>query len=173
MRDHETIARLLARTLWMLPLVACEQAAGPAPSGSSAAGSATSIVIDRAGSRPTSKGPPERFIGDVTVVPLFTPNDARRTTAAYVTFEAGARSAWHSHPSGQTLVITEGTGWVQEEGGAKQTLRPGDVVWTPPGVRHWHGATTESAMTHMALQEDADNLGITWLQHVTEAEYRR
>ncbi len=163
-------ANLALRALTMAALLGC-RAEGSLPAEASAA--AGGIVIDRHGSQATSKGPAERFTGNVTVVPLFVPNEVRRETAAYVTFDQGARSAWHSHPAGQTLVVTEGIGWVQEEGGEKREIKPGDVVWTPPGVKHWHGATSRNAMTHMAIQEDAEGKGITWLQHVTDAEYER
>ncbi|MCB9793637.1 MAG: cupin domain-containing protein [Alphaproteobacteria bacterium] len=102
---------------------------------------------------------------------LFSPEGARRFGGATVRFEPGARTAWHSHPAGQTLVVTEGSGWVQVEGEPRQDLRPGDVVWTPPGQRHWHGATDSAAMTHIALQGEVDGEVVDWQEPVPEARY--
>jgi len=131
------------------------------------------MTIARHGTQQASKGPDQYFTGAVTVEPLYQPKAPARYSAAYVTFDPGARSAWHSHPLGQTLVVTAGTGWVQEEGGAKQEIKPGDVIWTPPGVKHWHGATSTAAMTHMAVTEALDGKNVDWMEKVTDAQYNR
>jgi quercetin dioxygenase-like cupin family protein len=106
------------------------------------------------------------------VEPLFNAIEHRRVSAGQVTFTAGARSAWHTHPAGQTLVITAGIGWVQQWGGKKIEVRPGDVIWTPPGVKHWHGAIATSTMTHIALQEPVGGKVVEWMEHVSEQQYR-
>lgn len=131
------------------------------------------MEIFRAGARPSTKGSADWFSGTVRVDPLITAPDPARVAAALVTFEPGARTAWHTHPLGQTLIVTAGCGWTQTEGGPVEEIRPGDVVWFPPGVRHWHGAAPTTAMSHIALQERADGTTVTWLEHVTEQQYRR
>lgn len=131
------------------------------------------MEVSRSETRPSSTGPAETFTGEVRVTPLFDVNDARDFSSAEVTFSPCARSAWHTHPAGQTLVVTTGTGWVQEWGGAKQQLNSGDVVWTPPGVKHWHGATEDTTLTHLAIQTHVDGTGVNWLEHVSDEEYRR
>ncbi|HEY1107574.1 MAG TPA: cupin domain-containing protein [Opitutaceae bacterium] len=131
------------------------------------------IVITRAGERPASKGPADWFSGSVWIVPLFAPQPATRAAAASVTFEPGARTAWHTHPAGQTLIVTAGLGWVQRDGGPIEEIRPGDVVWFPPGLKHWHGATPTTAMTHIAIQEQVDGKVVDWLEHVSAAQYRK
>jgi quercetin dioxygenase-like cupin family protein len=140
---------------------------------SAAAHAADSMTIARHGTQQVGKGPERYFTGAVTVEPLYQPKAPARYSAAYVTFEPAARSAWHSHPLGQTLVVTAGTGWVQEEGGAKLEIKPGDVIWTPPGVKHWHGATSSAAMTHMAITEARDGKNVDWMEKVTDAQYNR
>lgn len=132
---------------------------------------AQGLTITRAGSQPSSKGPAENFTGSVRVDPLFQANAPSRTSGAYVTFEPGARSAWHTHPVGQTLVVTAGFGRVQRWGGPIQELRPGDVVWTPPGEKHWHGASPTTAMTHIAIQENVDGKAVEWMEKVSDAQY--
>jgi quercetin dioxygenase-like cupin family protein len=122
--------------------------------------------------RPASTGPAETFTGDVSVKPLFGTNEHRNFSSGQVTFSPCARSAWHTHPAGQTLIVLSGTGWVQEWGQAKQPLHPGDVVWTPPGVKHWHGATDATTMTHIAIQQHVDGTGVNWLERVTDEQYR-
>ena len=129
--------------------------------------------IKRSGSQPSGKGPAEYFTGTVRVDPLFQAPDLARARGASVTFEPGARTAWHKHPLGQRLVVTEGSGWTQVEGGAVEMINAGDVVWCPPGVRHWHGATAETAMAHIAIQEAHNGSPVTWMEHVTEADYRK
>lgn len=128
--------------------------------------------ILRNGSRPSGKGPAEYFTGSVRIDPLFNPPEPARIATALVTFEPGARTAWHTHPLGQTLIVTAGCGWVQREGGPVEEIRAGDVVWFPPGEKHWHGATATTAMTHVALQEKLDGSTVDWLEHVTDAQYR-
>lgn len=129
------------------------------------------IEITRAGSQPSTKGPADWFTGTVRIDPLFQPRAPARTAAAQVTFEPGARTAWHTHPLGQTLIVTTGLGRVQQEGGPIQEIRPGDVVWFPPGIKHWHGAAPATAMTHVAIQEQLEGKAVDWLEKVTDAQY--
>jgi len=128
-------------------------------------------VIARAGSQASSKDPAANFTGAVRVDPLFQPKEPSRTAAAYVTFEPGARSAWHTHPAGQTLVVTSGVGRVQRWGGKVEEIRAGDVIWTPPGVKHWHGAAPTVAMTHLAIQETAGGKVVEWMEQVGDEQY--
>ena len=130
------------------------------------------ISISRSGTRTPSEGPEANFTGRVSVEPLFPVNAPSRTSGASVTFEAGARSAWHTHPLGQVLIVTAGKGWVQQEGGEKQEIKPGDVIWTPPGVKHWHGATPTTSMTHIAIQEALDGKVVEWMEKVTDEQYK-
>ncbi|MER8810942.1 MULTISPECIES: (R)-mandelonitrile lyase [Mesorhizobium] len=127
--------------------------------------------ILRAGTRPSGKGPTDWFTGTVRIDPLFNPFDAARVQGAQVTFEPGARTAWHTHPLGQTLIVVSGLGRVQREGGPVEEIRPGDVVWFGPGEKHWHGASAETAMAHIALQEVKDGKVVDWREHVTDAQY--
>src|SRR5215470_14614983 len=122
------------------------------------------MQITRVGSQSSGKGPEDWFTGAVRVDPLFQPNGSRRSAAALVTFEPGARTAWHTHPLGQTLIVTSGTGWVQREGGSVEDIHPGDVVWFPPGEKHWHGATPKNALTHIAIQEALDGKVVDWME---------
>ena len=133
--------------------------------------SSQKLTIVRSGSQPSSKGPAENFTGSVRVDPLFQPNAPSRTAGAYVTFEPGARSAWHTHPLGQTLIVTAGVGRVQRWGDPVEEIRPGDVVWTPPGQKHWHGASPNTAMTHIAIQEQLDGKTVTWMEKVSDEQY--
>ena len=128
--------------------------------------------IHRNGSRPTRRGPADYFTGTVRVDPLFQAPDPARVSGASVTFEPGARTAWHTHPLGQTLIVTAGCGRAQRAGGPVEEIRPGDVVWFPPGEKHWHGATPTTAMTHIAVQERLDGSPVTWLEKVTDEEYQ-
>lgn len=123
------------------------------------------------GSQPSGKGPSEWFTGSVRIDPLFAANEARRGAAATVTFEPGARTAWHTHPLGQTLVVVSGLGRVQREGGPIQEIRPGDVVWFEPGEKHWHGAGPTTAMSHIAIQEHLDGKVVDWMEHVTQEQF--
>ena len=127
--------------------------------------------IKRAGTRPTDPRSADYFTGAVRIERLLQATPPARVAAASVTFEPGARTAWHTHPLGQTLIVTYGRGWAQREGGPKEEIRPGDVVWFPPGEKHWHGATTDSAMTHLAVQEALDGKAVEWLEAVTDADY--
>jgi quercetin dioxygenase-like cupin family protein len=129
------------------------------------------INIKRSGSQPSAKGLAEYFIGTVRIDPLFQAYDPARTSGASVTFEPGARTAWHTHPLGQTLIVTAGSGWVQQWGGQIQEIRPGDVVSIPPGQKHWHGATATTAMTHIAIQEQLDGKPVDWLEQVSDDQY--
>jgi quercetin dioxygenase-like cupin family protein len=128
--------------------------------------------IIRTGSQPSGVGPAEWFSGTVRIDPLFGANGVRRGAAASVTFEPGARTAWHTHPLGQTLIVTAGFGLVQREGGPVEQIRPGDVVWFPPNEKHWHGASPTTAMTHIAIQENLDGKVVDWLEHVSDAQYK-
>jgi len=129
------------------------------------------MEIIRIGSQPSGKGPADWFTGAVRVDPLFQPNDSRRAAAAIVTFEPGARTAWHTHPLGQTLIVTSGCGRVQREGGPIEEIHPGDVVWFEADEKHWHGATPTIAMTHIAIQENLNGKVVEWMEKVTDEEY--
>jgi quercetin dioxygenase-like cupin family protein len=131
------------------------------------------IDIKRNGTRPSQKGPEDWFTGAVRIDPLFTAAEPARVGGAQVTFEPGARTAWHTHPLGQTLIVTSGLGWVQREGGPVEEIRPGDVVWFPPGLKHWHGASPTTAMTHIAIQESLDGKAVDWLEKVSDQQYRK
>jgi quercetin dioxygenase-like cupin family protein len=131
------------------------------------------MEIKRNGSRPSGKGPAEYFTGMVRVDPLVEAPDPARVRGASVTFEPGARTAWHTHPLGQNLIVTSGCGWVQREGGPVEEIRPGDVVWIAPGEKHWHGATATTAMTHIAIQEALNGSPVDWMEHVSDAQYRK
>jgi len=126
----------------------------------------------RNGSQPSAKGPADYFTGAVRIDPLFEAPDPARARGASVTFEPGARSAWHTHPLGQTLIVTSGCGWVQSQGSAKMEIRPGDVVSCPSKEKHWHGATATTAMTHIAIQEALDGKVVEWLEKVSDEEYQ-
>ena len=132
---------------------------------------AQTIVITRSGSRPSQAGPAANFTGSVRVTPLFEAKDSSRAAGASVSFEPGARSAWHTHPRGQILIVTAGVGRVQQSGGPVEEIREGDIVWTPPGVKHWHGASPETAMTHIAIQEHLDGKVVDWLEKVSDEQY--
>jgi quercetin dioxygenase-like cupin family protein len=129
------------------------------------------MEITRNGSRPSGRGPAAYFTGAVRVDPLFGPPEPARASGSSVTFEPGARTAWHAHPLGQTLIVTTGCGRVQREGGPVEEIRPGDVVWIPPGVKHWHGAAPTTAMTHIAIQEKFDGKVVEWMEKVSDEQY--
>jgi quercetin dioxygenase-like cupin family protein len=129
------------------------------------------MEIKRSGSEPSGKGPAEWFTGTVRIDPLFPASGPARAAAASVTFEPGARTAWHTHPLGQTLIVTFGCGLVQREGGPIEEIRPGDVVRFEPGVKHWHGASPTVAMQHIAIQEALDGKAVDWLEKVSDKEY--
>jgi quercetin dioxygenase-like cupin family protein len=128
--------------------------------------------IKRNGSQPSRQGPNEYFTGTVRIDPLFEPNDPARTLGASVTFEAGARTAWHAHPLGQTLIVTAGCGLAQGWGGPIEDIRPGDVIWFAPGEKHWHGAAPTTAMTHIAIVEKLDGKSADWMEPVTDEQYQ-
>ena len=130
------------------------------------------IGVTRNGSRASQRGPAEYFTGAARIDPLFDPNDVANAGAAYVTFEPGARTAWHTHPRGQRLVVTAGVGRVQRWQGPLDEIRPGDVVWIPAGVKHWHGAAPTTAMTHVAIQEALNGTVVAWLEKVSDSQYR-
>jgi quercetin dioxygenase-like cupin family protein len=127
--------------------------------------------IKRSGSQASAKPPAEYFTGTVRLDPLFQAPDPGRVSGSSVTFEPGARTAWHTHPLGQTLIVTFGCGRVQREGGPIEDIRPGDVVWFPPGEKHWHGAAPHTAMTHIAIQEALDGKAVDWMEKVSDEQY--
>ena len=129
--------------------------------------------ITRIGTRPSATGPAEWFTGTVRIDTFFQPQAPARAVGASVTFEPGARTAWHTHPLGQILLITAGCGWAQREGGPVEEVHPGDAVWFSPGERHWHGATATTAMTHIAIQEQLDGKAVDWEEHVSVEQYRK
>lgn len=130
------------------------------------------MEIKRNGSRESKRGPGDWFTGSVRIDPLFEAPEPARVAGAIVTFEPGARTAWHSHPLGQTLIVTSGRGFAQREGGPIEEIHPGDVVWFPPGEKHWHGATATTAMSHIAIQEKLNGSAVTWMEKVTDEQYR-
>ncbi len=129
------------------------------------------MEIRPSGSQPSGKGPAEYFTGTVRIDPLLSPPDPARVAGALVTFEPGARTAWHTHPLGQHLIVMTGRGRVQREGGPIDEIRPGDVVWFAPGEKHWHGATPTTAMSHIAIQEKLNGSPVDWMEHVTDEQY--
>jgi len=131
------------------------------------------MEIKRIGSRPSGEGPADWFTGRVRIDPLFEAPEPARVRGASVTFEPSARTAWHTHPLGQTLIVTSGLGWAQRWGGQVEEIRPGDVVWFEPGEKHWHGASPTSAMTHIAIQEALEGQVVRWMEKVSDQEYRR
>ena len=131
----------------------------------------STMEIKRAGSQSANKGPAGWFTGTVRIDPLFQAPSPARVAGASVTFEPGARTAWHTHPLGQTLIVTAGCGRVQREGGPIEEIRPGDVVWFPPGEKHWHGAAPTTSLTHIAIQEALDGKVVDWMEHVTDEHY--
>ena len=131
------------------------------------------MEIKRVGAQPSTKGPADWFTGTVRIDPLLQASAPARVACASVTFEPGARTAWHTHPLGQTLLIIAGCGWAQREGGPIEEIRPGDVVWFAPGEKHWHGATQKTAVTHIAIQEALDGKAVDWLEKVSDEQYRR
>jgi len=130
------------------------------------------MTIKRNGSQPSGKGPAEWFTGNVRIDPLHQADAPARVSIANVTFEPGARSAWHTHPLGQTLIVTAGSGRVQNWDEQMEEIQPGDVVWTDPGVKHWHGAAPTTAMTHISIVEQLDDKGVDWMEHVSDEQYQ-
>jgi quercetin dioxygenase-like cupin family protein len=158
-----------AVALTAVPQSTCSTAT--AQSSSSTAAS-TQITITPTNSQKVITGAPDRFTGSVRVQSLFDAKEPARSTGGQVTFQPGARSAWHTHPLGQILIVTDGVGWIQQWGGPVQVIRKGDVVWIPAGVKHWHGATPTTTMTHLAFQEQLDGKVVDWLEKVTDDQYR-
>lgn len=165
---------IIAATCWLTSSASMAQTAKPlagdAPKDASQPAAQT-IQITRSGSLPFSQGSGEHFTGSVSVERLFNDTPTSRTSGGRVTFEAGARSAWHTHPRGQTLIVTAGKGWVQQWGGQIEEMRQGDVVWIPPGVKHWHGATANTSMTHIAIQESREGKVVEWMEKVSDEVY--
>ncbi len=157
--------KLLAATIMPLSLLASAFAQ------TKPGGDMQTVKITRSGSQPSQKGPAEYFTSSVRIDPLFKANDPSRTSGASVTFEPGARTAWHTHPLGQHLIVTDGFGWVQQWGGQIEEIRQDDVVWIPPGQKHWHGATATTAMTHIAIQEHLDGKVVEWMEKVSDEQY--
>jgi quercetin dioxygenase-like cupin family protein len=151
----------LAATALALSLLALESQAQEIPM----------LTVTANGSQPSAKGPADYFTGTVRVDSPFKGTDAARVSGATVTFEPGARTAWHSHPLGQTLIVTAGMGWVQQMNKPAQQIQPGDTVWIPPHVKHWHGATATTAMTHIAIAEVLDGKVVEWMEQVSDAQY--
>jgi quercetin dioxygenase-like cupin family protein len=131
------------------------------------------MKITRSGSRPSTKPSADYFTGTVRLDPMFQAPEPGRVSAGHVTFEPGARSAWHTHPLGQTLIITSGLGWVQRDGGPIEEVRTGDIVWFPPDLKHWHGASPDIAMSHIAIQESLSGKNVEWLERVSDEQYRK
>ncbi|TMH37535.1 MAG: cupin domain-containing protein [Betaproteobacteria bacterium] len=131
------------------------------------------MEVARSGSQSSAKGSAQYFTGSVRVDPLFPAREPSRTSGGLVTFEPGARSAWHTHPLGQTLIVTSGLGWAQCDGGPIEEIRPGDVIWFPPGEKHWHGATATTAMTHIAITESLNGKNVDWMEKVSDEQYRK
>jgi quercetin dioxygenase-like cupin family protein len=173
MQKH-TPKRAIRGVLWSTSagaLALASQLAGSAAVTRTSSSSAQ-ITITPAAAQNVVIGAPDRFTGSVRVQSLFDPKDQTRSSGGRVTFQPGARSAWHTHPLGQVLIVTDGVGWIQQWGGRIQVIRKGDVVWIPAGVKHWHGATPTSAMTHIAFQESVNGSAVNWLEKVTDEQYR-
>jgi quercetin dioxygenase-like cupin family protein len=170
--------KLLTVIACTLPLLACTpepKQGSPVLSEATDVRSATAdsatMEVSRSAARPPARGPDAWFTGDVTITPLFNPKGQSQVGAALVRFEPGARTAWHKHPLGQRLVVLEGSGWTQVEGGPIEAIRAGDVIWCPPDVRHWHGATPTSSMAHIAIQEAEDGSPVEWMENVPDDHY--
>ncbi len=166
-----TRRHLLAATSG-LALAAAGRAAAQTPALTVPTPRRNDMEIKRNGSRPSAEGSADYFTGVVRIDPLFEAPEPARVRGASVTFEPGARTAWHTHPLGQTLIVTSGLGWAQRWGGPKEEIRPGDVVWFPPGEKHWHGAAPTTAMTHIAIQEALNGKVVDWMERVTDQQYR-
>jgi quercetin dioxygenase-like cupin family protein len=171
MRVNLRVAMMMSLTLFATASVAADQVRvrpGAAPDESS-----SEVTITRSESQPPIKGPAERFTGTVWIESRFQGTEPARVGGGLVTFEPGARSDWHTHPLGQTLIVTSGTGWVQQQGRSVQEIKQGDIVWIPPGVKHWHGATPTTGMAHIAIAEALGGRAVDWMEKVSDAQYRR
>jgi quercetin dioxygenase-like cupin family protein len=153
-------------------LITSLSAAASAAAQAAGGGASGAITVSPASARPAAPGSADYITGGVRVQPLFPVNEPARASGGSVTFEPGARTAWHTHPLGQVLIVTAGSGWVQLWGARRQDIRQGDVVWIPPGLKHWHGATAGTGMTHTAIQEQFDGRGVDWMEPVTDQQYR-
>jgi quercetin dioxygenase-like cupin family protein len=162
-----TFLKIAGTVALVIPATSCMRVNGPQTKRQE-----FSMDIKRVGTQPSSKGPAEWFTGTVRIDSLFQANAPARAAGASVTFEPGARTAWHTHPLGQTLIVTAGCGWAQRWGGPVEEIRPGDVIWFPPGEKHWHGAAPKTAMTHIAIQEQLDGKAVDWLEKVTDEQYQ-
>lgn len=163
----KTLATAIVSSSLLASGISLEQAQAPSSN------NAQIVEVRRNGSQPSTRGPAENFTGSVRIDPLFSARDPARTSGASVTFEPGARTAWHTHPLGQTLIVTAGSGYVQQWGRSIQEIRLGDVVQIPPRVKHWHGATATTAMTHIAIQEQLDGKVVDWMEQVSDEQYRK
>ena len=161
--------KVLAATFILLTLLA--SSASRAQTSAAKVPTSSSIKIAHSDSLESDKGPAENFTGSVHVEQLSPAHDPSRVSAGQVTFEPGARTAWHTHPLGQTLIVTAGTGWIQQWGGPIEEIRQRDVVWIPPGTKHWHGATANTSMTHIAIQEQLDGKRVEWMEKVSDEQY--
>ena len=175
MREMKPLAATVM-SLFLLASAFAHANQARAASGSSApqlasSGDSQTISITRSGSQPSAKGPIEYFAGAVHIDSRFQRSDPARVGGGIVTFEPGARTAWHTHPLGQTLIVTAGTGLIQQWGGPIQEMKRGDVVWIPPGVKHWHGATANESMTHIAIAENLDGKTVEWMEKVSDEQY--
>jgi quercetin dioxygenase-like cupin family protein len=159
--------KLIAIGATSLPLLALMLGRADQTTRSTAQG----VEITRNGSQASTRGPAENFTGAVRIDPLFAAREPARASSANVTFESGARTAWHTHPAGQRLIVTAGLGWVQQWGVRTQEIRPGDVVWIPPGQKHWHGATPTTSMSHIAIQEQVNGKVVDWMEKVSDEQY--
>ena len=164
---RRTFLRIAGTTALALPAMSCARVGAP-----STKRQEFSMDIKRVGTQPSSKGPADWFTGTVRIDPLFQAHAPARAVGASVTFEPGARTAWHTHPLGQTLIVTAGCGLAQRWGGPIEEIRPGDVVWFPPGEKHWHGAAPTTAMTHIAIQEELDGKVVEWMEKVSDEQYK-
>lgn len=171
--------RIVFAAACSLSLLACapepEQSTAPAPSetagATAASAEAGTMEVSRSAARSPTSGSADLFTGDVTITPMFEANHVSQVGAALVRFEPGAHTAWHRHPLGQRMVVTEGTGWTQIEGGPIEVIQAGDVVWCSPDTRHWHGATPTTAMAHIAIQESENGSPVEWMEHVPDETY--
>lgn len=176
-RTEMKLFTVTVTSLFLLALASAHANQASAASGAGTSPVAVSensrtISIARSGSLTSSQGPAERFTGSVSIAPLFQSNAPSRMSIGSVTFESGARTAWHSHPISQILIVTDGTGWIQQWGGQIQEIRKGDVVRIPPGLKHWHGATATSGMTHISIVELQDGKSADWLEKVSDEQYK-
>ena len=171
--------KLFAAAVVMLSVLASEAAfaqaggpSGPESLQTRSSQDAQRIKVTRSGEHSPTQAPADHFTGSASVDRFLTENGPSHTSGASVAFEPGARTAWHSHPLGQTLIVTAGAGWVQQWGGQVQEIRQGDIVWIPPGIKHWHGATASTSMTHIGIQESLDGKAVEWMEQVSDQQYR-